>query len=173
MKQLHMVLLCHTGMEHAVDPPGIDNGLGNPLRLRRPLNQGTNLLVTLSYCHALGVYVIAAHCASEGEGEDLDNLEETEPKSNFQLLLRLLDDPNYEDNLFCDISAMCGHRRIGEPLTTMLERTDLHHRLGISLFSFFDIQSSEVIIPSLQFILRSIPRLCRSTDTLPRKKPRF
>ncbi len=49
MKELHMVLLCHTGMEHAVDPPGIDNGLGNPLRLRRPLNQGTPL-VTLPDC---------------------------------------------------------------------------------------------------------------------------
>ncbi len=102
--------------------------------------------------------MIAAHCASEGEGEDLDHVEEKELKSNFQLLLRLLDDPNYENNLFCDISAMCGYRRIGEPLTTMLERTDLHHRLG-TLFCHAKITKlvfgSDYPIPAIYFAVHT------------------
>jgi hypothetical protein len=74
-----------------------------------------------------------------------------------------LDDPNYEDNLYCDISAMCGHRRIGEPLTTMLERTDLHHRLGTYTFFFLLVSSisttvvfgSDYPIPALYFAVHT------------------
>lgn len=44
----------------------------------------------------------------------------------------MLDDPKYAHNLFCDISTMCAFLRLGDPLTTMLERQDLHNRLGIN-----------------------------------------
>lgn len=35
-----MILLTHTGLEHSINPPGMDNSLGNPLKLRRALDKG-------------------------------------------------------------------------------------------------------------------------------------
>jgi hypothetical protein len=57
-KELGLVILCHTGREHSVDAGFHDNELGNPLRLRLPLD--------------MGVTVIAAHCATEGDCCDTD-----------------------------------------------------------------------------------------------------
>jgi hypothetical protein len=77
-----------------------------------------------------GVKVIAAHCASEGYNHDLDiDSKKYIIKSNFELFLRLMDEPKYANLLFADISALTVFKRIGEPLVTMLNRTDLHHRL--------------------------------------------
>jgi predicted TIM-barrel fold metal-dependent hydrolase len=113
MKELDLVLIAHGGEEQAVDAEA-DQERGNPLRLRRPLDQG--------------VKVVIAHCASLGTSEDLDA--EGHPQaSNFELFMRLMDDPKYEGLLFADISAMLQWNRLGEPLTTMLRRTDLHDRL--------------------------------------------
>jgi mannonate dehydratase len=58
MRELGVALLSHTGREEAVDAVEAQR-LGNPLRLRRAL--------------AHGVKVIAAHCASFGDDEDLDD----------------------------------------------------------------------------------------------------
>jgi hypothetical protein len=116
--ELKMILLIHTGDERSIIVQNMDNNLGNPLKLRVPLN--------------LGVIVIAAHCASDGKGVDLDYLRKTGTEkmdSNFRLLLRLLDEEKYASNLFCDISSLTVLTRIGDPLTTMLDRTDLHPRL--------------------------------------------
>lgn len=115
MKQHKMALLTHTGKEHSIDPPGLDNYLGNPLLLRRPLEKGLK--------------VIAAHCASEGTNPDIEHPERPET-SNFRLLLRLFEDKKYNKFLYADISAMTAFLRLGEPLTTMLNRSDLHSRLG-------------------------------------------
>lgn len=117
--RLGAVLLVHVGRENAVSTPGLVQSFGNPLRLRRALDAG--------------VRVVAAHCASEGTDADLD-LDVTwhmEPPlvSSFSLLLRLFDDARYTRLLYADISSMTLFRRIGVPLTTMLERTDLHRRL--------------------------------------------
>ena len=109
-----MVLLCHTGKEHSIDPPGSDNYFGNPLFLRRPLEKGLK--------------VIAAHCASEGSSIDLEHPERPYT-SNFKLLLRLFEDPQYNDLLYGDISAMTAFLRIGDPLTTVLDRIDIQSRL--------------------------------------------
>jgi len=114
MKRFNMVLLCHVGLEHSIDAGGVDQGLGNPLLLRGPLNAG--------------VRVIAAHCASEGDNIDLDS-PKREKRDNFDLFLRLMNDPKYRDLLFADISAMTAFKRLGKPLTTMLNRQDLHSRL--------------------------------------------
>lgn len=114
MVKHRMVLLCHVGEEHSVSAGGPDQSLGNPLLLRLPLNTG--------------VKVIAAHCASEGFNRDIEAKEQPW-RSNFNLFLRLMDDPKYKDLLFADISAMTVFKRIGEPLITMLNRTDLHSRL--------------------------------------------
>jgi len=136
MKKYNMVLLSHTGDEHSIDPPGLDNGRGNPLHLRRPLD--------------LGVKVIAAHCASEGKSKDFEN-PGNNYVSNFKLFMRLMDDPKYKDLLYADISAVTAFMRIGEPLTTIIDRDDLHHRL---------VYGSDYPVPALKFVVstRSLQR---------------
>ena len=114
VKELNMIILCHLGEEHAMSAGGVDQKLGNPLHLRLPLD--------------CGVKVIGAHCASEGNNVDFDD-KNLSSISNFKLFLRLMDTPKYKDLLFGDISSMLLYTRIGEPLTTILDRTDLHENL--------------------------------------------
>ena len=76
MRELGLVLLSHAGEEQAVEAEEHQE-LGNPLRLRRALDRG--------------VRVIVAHCASLGEGKDLDDPEGASADS-FDLFLRLLFD---------------------------------------------------------------------------------
>jgi hypothetical protein len=73
--------------------------------------------------------VIAAHCASEGSNPDIEHPERPSV-SNFKLLLRLLEDERYQNLLYADISAMTAYLRLGQPLTTMLDKNHLHSRLG-------------------------------------------
>ena len=61
---------------------------GNPLRLRRPLEQGVRVLV--------------AHCASLGTGLDLDAGSRPARVDNFALFVRLMEEPNYQGLLFGD-----------------------------------------------------------------------
>lgn len=113
MVELDVVLISHTGEEQAVEADA-DQERGNPLRLRRPLDRG--------------VKVIAAHCASLGTSEDLDD--PAKPQAdNFDLLVRLFETPKYDGRLFADISAMTQFNRVGRPLATILDREDLHPRL--------------------------------------------
>lgn len=111
MKELGVVLLTHAGEEKAVAVKGAQ-ALGNPLRLRRPLD--------------LGVTVIVAHCASLGRNEDLDHPGKT--ASNFDLFLRLMDEPRYRGRLYGDLSAITQVNRLPRPLRTLLAR-DLDDRL--------------------------------------------
>lgn len=113
MARRGMVLLSHAGEEHAVDAADAQE-FGNPLRLRRALDRG--------------VKVIVGHCGSLGEGEDLD-AKDGRRAENFDLFLRLMDDPRYVGRVFGEISALTQTNRSGRPLATMLERTDLHERL--------------------------------------------
>jgi predicted TIM-barrel fold metal-dependent hydrolase len=114
LARLNLPLLSHAGLERAVHVPDAQK-LGNPLRLRRPLEHG--------------VRVIIAHCASMGDGEDLDAGAGKAKMTNFALFARLMDEPRYEGLLFGDISAMTQLNRIGPPLDTVLERDDWHDRL--------------------------------------------
>lgn len=113
MAELGLVLLSHAGEEKAVESEE-DQELGNPLLLRRPLDRG--------------VRVIAAHCASLGENPDLDDPQQP-LASSFDLFLRLMEEERYKGLLFGDISALTQTNRMGRPLRTLLERTDLHPRL--------------------------------------------
>lgn len=128
MKELSLVLLSHGGEERAVEAKE-DQRLGNPLLLRRALDHG--------------VKVIIAHCAGLGDNEDLDD-----PKRkrvpNFDLFLRLMADKRYEDRLFADISAMTQVNRIGRPLTTILQRDDLHERL---------VNGSDYPLPAINIVI--------------------
>lgn len=112
MVRLGMVLLTHVGEEKAVESRD-DQALGNPLLFRRPLD--------------MGVKVIMAHAGSLGDNADLDH--PGERTGNFDLVMRLMDEPRYRDLLFIDISAMTQFNRVGPPLLTLLRRPDLAPRM--------------------------------------------
>jgi len=130
MKELDLVLLSHGGEEKAVEAEE-DQRLGNPLLLRRPLDHG--------------VKVIVAHCAGLGDNEDLDD-PQRKRVSNFDLFLRLMDERRYEGSLFADISAMTQYNRTGRPLTTILQREDLHERL---------VNGSDYPLPAINILIRT------------------
>ncbi len=91
LARLDLPLLSHAGLERAVHVPDAQT-LGNPLRLRRALDHG--------------VRVIVAHCASMGDGEDLDAGANAPRVTNFELFARLMEEARYEGLLYGDISAM-------------------------------------------------------------------
>ncbi|EXI69748.1 MAG: putative metal-dependent hydrolase of the TIM-barrel fold protein [Candidatus Accumulibacter adjunctus] len=107
---LRMPLITHAGDERAVH--GFGEHLGNPLRLRRPLDAG--------------VRVVVAHCASLGSGH-IDDLRSAK-LSNFELFAQLMDDARYRSNLFGDISAITQGNRMSV-VASLLERRDWHERL--------------------------------------------
>ncbi len=108
---LKMPLISHAGDERAVH--GFGEHLGNPLRLRRPLDAG--------------VRVVVAHCASLGSGRDLDH-EGAPMVPNFDLFARLMDETRYRANLVGDISAVTLGNRM-DVVATLLARRDWHGRL--------------------------------------------
>jgi len=111
---LDVPLLVHADEENAV-VMGPDEGLGNPLRLRRALDHG--------------VRVIIAHCATMGSGTDLDRGPHGPRVPYFDLFTRLMDDARYEGRVFGDISAVTQVNRFGAPVRILIERDDWHGRL--------------------------------------------
>ena len=107
-------LLIHAGDEKAVHGSGRQD-YGNPLLLRRPLDHG--------------VKVVVAHCASLGQGSDLDKGKKGPPTSNFSLFARLMNDPRHEGLLFGDISAVTQRNRRASVLKALLETDAWHGRL--------------------------------------------
>ncbi len=108
---LRMPLISHAGDERAVR--GFGEHLGNPLRLRRPLDAG--------------VRVVVAHCGSLGSGLDIDH-GGTTMVPNFELFARLMDEPRYRANLVGDISAVTQGNRM-DVVATLIARRDWHDRL--------------------------------------------
>ena len=114
---LKLPLITHAGDEQAV--VGFGEHLGNPLRLRRPLEAG--------------VRVIVAHCASLGHGDEIG----TPPgaaagaaakPSNFDLFVRMMDEAQYRGVLFGDISAVVQSNRV-DVIPTLLSRREWQARL--------------------------------------------
>ena len=134
MKELGLVLLSHGGEEKAVEAEE-DQRLGNPLLLRRVLDHG--------------VKTIVAHCAGLGYNEDLDD-PARKRAHNFHLFMRLVEDKRYDGLVFGDISAMTQFNRIGEPLSTVIGRTDLHRRL---------VNGSDYPLPAINLLIRTKPLL--------------
>ena len=115
LKALEVPLITHAGEEKAVHAEERQR-LGNPLHLRRPLEHG--------------VKVIVAHCASLGQNPDLDAPEASRPwVDNFDLFIRMMEEPKYEGLLFGDVSAMAIINRIGRPLERVLADAKLQKRL--------------------------------------------
>jgi len=130
MKEHKMILLSHGGEEQAVQAEE-DQELGNPLRLRKPLD--------------MGIRVIIAHAASLGSCADLDN--GAVKKANcFDLFLRLMDEAKYRGLLFGEISAMLQFNRMPGPFSTLLKRQDLHPRL---------INGSDYPLPAINALIRT------------------
>ena len=113
MKEHNMILLSHGGEEQAVEAEE-DQELGNPLRLRQPLD--------------MGIRVIVAHAASLGNCKDLDR-GGAKKASCFELFLRLMDETKYRGLVFGEISAILQFNRMPGPFSTLLKRQDLHPRL--------------------------------------------
>jgi predicted TIM-barrel fold metal-dependent hydrolase len=113
LAKFDLPLVTHAGTERAA--PG-DDELGNPLKLRRALEHG--------------VRVVVAHCASMGEGRDLDAGANGPAVSNFRLFERLMDEPKSAGKLFGDLSALSQRARAGA-LRRVIERgaTDWAGRL--------------------------------------------
>src|ERR1700752_405117 len=132
MKELDLILLSHGGEEKAVEAEE-DQKLGNPLLLRRALDNG--------------VKVIVAHCAGLGSNEDLDTKDRRQV-DNFDLFLRLMDEKRYDGLVFGEISAMTQFNRSGKPLRTMLAREDLHERL---------VNGSDYPLPAVNLLIRTRP----------------
>jgi uncharacterized protein len=114
LARLNLPLLTHGGEEKAVHG-GSMSELNNPLRLRRPLDQG--------------VRVIIAHCASLGESIDIDRGPNGPRLDGFELFQRLMDEPRYEGRLFGDISAVTQANRPESILATLIRRVEWHARL--------------------------------------------
>lgn len=114
MARLRIPLLTHAGEEQAV-AGGETQEFGNPLRLRRALDND--------------VTVIVAHCASLGSGTDIDAGPHGSKRTTFELFARMMDESRYEGRLYGEISAMTQLNRLGVPLDTVLQREQWHSRL--------------------------------------------
>lgn len=115
LQRLNLPLLTHGGDELAAQGGGHQE-FGNPLLLRRALENG--------------VRVIVAHCASLGAVIDHPGHSESHAKSsNFQAFMDLMRAREYEGLLFGDISAVTQINRAPEVLKPLLLAEDIHHRL--------------------------------------------
>ena len=128
VKRNKMVIHTHVGEEKAVEAEE-GQKYGNPLLFRRALDRG--------------VRVIMAHAASLGTGIDLDDSDKKEV-ANFDLFLRLMDEKKYQGLLFGEISGITQVNRLPVPLTTMIEREDLHSRL---------VNGSDYPVPAINIVI--------------------
>jgi predicted TIM-barrel fold metal-dependent hydrolase len=151
LAQLDLPLISHAGEERAV--LGAEaHALGNPLRLRAALDEG--------------VRVVAAHCGSLGEDQDLDRGPNGPLVPSFQLFARMMEMPQYAGRLFGDISAVTQLNRATEVLVTLLEREDWHPRLlngsdyplpGVMpIFSVRDLVARGLLEPATEDVLKTI-----------------
>ena len=137
MREHKMILLSHTGYEQAVETA--DQELGNPLRLRLPLERG--------------VTVVALHAASNGSFRDLDaptqasdSLLGSNRMPGIDLLIRMMDEPAYGELLYAEISGITFFNHLDQPLRRLLERPDLHHRV---------INGSDYPIPGMNIVIQT------------------
>jgi predicted TIM-barrel fold metal-dependent hydrolase len=144
LKKYDITLLTHVGEEKAV-ASAEDQAFGNPLLFRRPLEAG--------------VKVVMAHCGSLGENEDLDNPGKI--AKSFDLFLRLMDNPRYEGLLFGDISAMTQFNRLPGPLTTIIKRSEFHHRL---------LDGSDYPLPAINIVVQTRALVRHGLITPPERK---
>ena len=106
-------LIVHCGEEKAEPGAGRDD-LGNPLLVRHALSAG--------------VRVVVAHAASLGHARDIDQPSQT-MRPAFDLWARLMDEREWQAQLFGDISAIFQANRTSQVRRTVIQRDDWHARL--------------------------------------------
>ncbi|TCV89570.1 amidohydrolase family protein [Sulfurirhabdus autotrophica] len=107
-----MPIISHAGRELAVQ--GGNQDFGNPLRLRRAMDHG--------------VRVVIAHCASDGDDQDIDQGANGPRVKSYDLFARMMDESRYAEKLYADISALTQLNRVWA-LKAVLQRDDWHSRL--------------------------------------------
>jgi len=128
--ELRLPLLVHAGDERAVVAEG-PRYLGNPLRLRRALSEGAT--------------VVAAHCASLGEFEDLDAPEGARRRlPGVELFLRMMREERHRGRLLGELSALTHFDRV-ESLRAILSASDVHDRL---------VNGSDYPVPAVDIVIR-------------------
>jgi len=131
--ELDLPIITHGGREYAVESSH-QQGFGNPLRLRRPLDAGVRLVV--------------AHCASFGTLDDFDAPNgENRQAAAFDLFMRLFAETQYEKNLFADISGLTLINRSSRVLRELLVAEEFHHRL---------LNGSDYPIPALHILFSTL-----------------
>lgn len=115
MAHADIPLIVHAGDEHAVEADEYQ-ALGNPLRLRRALDAGVRVLV--------------AHCATQGQGDDLDQPNGKRRVANFELFERMMGEADYQGRLFGEISAITQINRFDPWLKRILKHDDWGGRLS-------------------------------------------
>lgn len=146
---LDMPIVSHAGRELAVQ--GGNQDFGNPLRLRRAMDHG--------------VRVVVAHCASDGEDQDLDQGANGPRVKSYRLFARMMDEPRYSGRLYADISALTQFNRAWA-LKAVLQRDDWHPRLlngsdyplpGVMpLFSSSDMANMGLLDPAALPLLQAV-----------------
>jgi len=131
MVRLKVPLISHAGEEKAVHAEARQR-LGNPLKLRRPLDRG--------------VTVVVAHCASLGQNPDLDQGENGPFTDNFQLFKRLMGEQQWEGRLWGEVSAMTIVNRVGTPLREVLSDEGLKARL---------VNGSDYPLPAINVLMQT------------------
>ncbi len=131
MARLEVPLISHAGEEKAVHAEERQR-LGNPLKLRRPLERG--------------VTVVVAHCASLGQNPDLDQGENGPFTDSFQLFKRLMGEQQWEGKLWGEVSAMTIVNRIGAPLREVLSDEGLRGRL---------VNGSDYPLPAINVLMQT------------------
>jgi len=142
-------IISHAGRELAVQ--GGNQDFGNPLRLRRAMDHG--------------VRVVIAHCASDGDDQDIDQGANGPRMKSYDLFARLMDEPRYADKLHADISALTQFNRAWA-LKAVLQRDDWHPRLlngsdyplpGVMpLFSATDMANMGLLDPAAVPVLQAV-----------------
>lgn len=107
-------VLTHAGDEHAVDVP-TGQTYNNPLLFRRALEHG--------------VKVIFAHFATLGDSVDIDKGKHGPRVANIELFARLMDETDYEKQIYGDISAITQVNRDREMIEKIIENDQWHDRL--------------------------------------------
>ncbi len=135
MAEYNITLISHSGEEHAVEADE-HQAYGSPQAFKLPLSQG--------------VKVILAHAATTGEFLDLEadptQAEASQKVPAYQLLARMLDDPQYKGKLFLDISAISLYNHLGPQVDTLLQRQDWHDRM---------VDGSDYPLPAINFLIRT------------------
>jgi uncharacterized protein len=104
--ELRLPLIVHAGWQHELMAQG-NQELGNPLRLRRPLERG--------------VRVVVAHCATQGDLADTDTGRGAGIKPAFELFRRMIDERAHSSLLKGDISGLVDTGRAPDILQELLQ----------------------------------------------------